>query len=64
MRKEEDGKERRGHRTRPRRQFYRASKPDERGVNRAEGGGRGGTVYREGKSGVPAAVVVDIMREE
>jgi len=27
-------------------------------------GGRRGTVYREGKSDVPAAVVVDIMREE
>lgn len=35
----------------------------ERG-ERSEEGGRGGTVYREGKSGVPAAVVVDIMREE
>lgn len=35
----------------------------ERG-ERSKEGGRGGTVYREGKSGVPAAVVVDIMREE
>lgn len=35
----------------------------ERGEQSKEGG-RGGTVYREGKSGVPAAVVVDIMREE
>jgi len=35
----------------------------ERGEQNEEGG-REGIVYREGKSGVPAAVVVDIMREE
>lgn len=34
------------------------------GGEQSDEGGRGGTVYREGKSGVPTAVVVDIMREE